>query len=536
MKNAMQYKIVNWLPAAIYALLFFVIYSSALRWLVVNDWEREGYSYCYLIPFVVAFLLWLKRDEFKTTASHPSFWGLAAIAMGGFFLLFGELTGILIILYLSMWLVVVGLCWLHFGWKKLRVIGFPLFFILTMFPLPAFLNIKIMLQLRLISTALGVKLIELFGLPVYCEGNVIHLSFTRLQVVDACSGLHSLITLVVLCLLLVYFFRDHLWKRLVFFISSVPLAIATNSLRIALTAVLHKFFGADVAEGFFHSFSGVFIFLFNIPLLILEMKILEKLPPVRKRLHARKLKTDDGIPDSIQAAVTKPLKNKHRKPGSARILQPVFISGIAVLCLMLVFSSSIEVGGNVPIKKPMTSFPLSIGEWQANNRQGMAQEFLDVLDFSDYALINYRNSYGKTVSFYAAYYESQTRGKSIHSPETCLPGSGWEFKEAGKVQISLQDAYHGSMTVNRALIQSGANKELVYYWFSQRGRILTNAYQLKLYNFWDALTMKRTDGALIRLITPIGSGEAMEEADARLREFTIDLTGVIKDYIPGRQT
>jgi exosortase D (VPLPA-CTERM-specific) len=228
---------------------------------------------------VVLYLVWDKRNELAELPSIPSWKGLVPVTLGLMLFWLGELGGEYFTLYISLWLVVVGLLWIHLGWRKIKAITFALFMTLTMFPLPNFLYTKLTLKLQLIASQLGVAMIDLFGMPVYREGNVIDLGFTKLQVVEACSGLNSLISLVVLGLLLVYFFRAHFWKRAVLLISTVPLAIFTNSLRITLTAVLYKFWGPKVAEGFFHGFSGLLIFLICIPVLLLEMWILTKLPP-----------------------------------------------------------------------------------------------------------------------------------------------------------------------------------------------------------------------------------------------------------------
>ena len=144
--------------------------------------------------------------------------------------------------------------------------------------------------------------------------------------------------------------------------------------------------------------------------------------------------------------------------------------------------------------------------------------------------MNYQDRQGRSVNFYTAYYESQRKGESIHSPETCLPGGGWEFREAGATAIPLQGG--ASMKVNRAFIEKGGARQLTYYWFAQRGRVLTNLYQLKLYAFWDALTRQRTDGALIRLITPVYEREKLEDAEARLQGFTREIVPVLDGFIP----
>jgi len=528
LKELTKIKPVSWIKFALYSLLLLGIYYSALTWLVTHDWEKEAYSYCWLILPVVFYLIWLKRDELASTPSEPSWTGLAPIGLGIIFFWLGELGGEYFTMYISSWLILVGLCLLHLGWKKLKVIGFALFFMLTMFPVPDFINTRIMLQLRLISSKLGVAMIQVYGLPVARQGNIIDLGFTKLQVVDACSGLHSLISLLVLCLLLVYFFKDHIWKRTVLLLSSIPLAIFTNSMRIAMTAILFKYFGVEVAEGFFHGFSGLLIFAICIPVLLFEMKVLEKLPPIQsqpasERKETEKITSDNNLGD-------------HNKKGSKHgvLLQPMFIVAAILLGATFAISNTVDFREKIPAKKNLDQFPLKIGEWTAARRQSMAQKFIDRLDLSEYVIINYQSLSGKKVNFYVAYYESQSKGESIHSPATCLPGSGWSFDQSGTVKITGVKGSNKIMEVNRAVMQSGRNRQLTYYWFPQRGRILTNAYQLKIFTFWDALTQQRTDGALVRVITSVYENEELADAEKRLQKFVRDIEPVLEEYIPGK--
>jgi exosortase D (VPLPA-CTERM-specific) len=528
LKELTQIKPISWIKFTLYGLLLLGIYHSAFTWLITHDWEREAYSYCWLIPPVVFFLLWLKRDELAPLPSEPSWAGLIPVGLGIVFFWLGELSGEFFTLYISFWLILVGLCLLHFGWKKLKTIGFALFFVLTMFPVPNFINTRIMLQLRLISSKLGVAMIQLFGLPATREGNIIDLGFTKLQVVDACSGLHSLISLIILSLLIVYFFKDHIWKRIVLLISSIPLAIVTNSMRIAMTAILYKHFGAGVAEGFFHEFSGLMIFAICIPILLIEMKVLEKLPPVQSKTTSESKKIDAITSDNNPGSHHKKV-SKH-----GLVLQPMFIVALILLGATLAISHTVDFREKIPAKKNLDQFPLKIGEWSADRRQAMAQKFIDVLDLSEYVFINYNNRSGKKVNFYVAYYESQSKGKSIHSPATCLPGSGYSFNQSGTMKITNVPGNNETFEVNRAVMQSGRNRQITYYWFPVRGRILNNGYQLKIYNFWDALTQQRTDGALVRLITSVYEDETLEDAEKRLQSFVRDVAPVLEEYIPGK--
>jgi len=528
LKELTQIKPVSWIRFTLYGLLFLGIYYSAFTWLITHDWEREAYSYCWLIPPVVFFLIWFKRDELSSTPSEPSWAGLVPVGLGIVFFWLGELSGEFFTLYISFWSILVGICLLHLGWKKLKIIGFALFFILTMFPVPHFINTRVMLQLRLISSKLGVAMIHAYGLPVARQGNIIDLGFTKLQVVDACSGLHSLISLIVLCLLIVYFFRDHIWKRTVLLFSSIPLAIVTNSMRIAMTAILYKHFGAGVAEGFFHQFSGLLVFIICIPVLLIEMRILEKLPPVQSKTSSEPMETQTITSDNNPGSQNK----KVSKHGLFR--QPVFVVAVILLGVTLAISSTVDFREKIPAKKNLDQFPLKIGEWSATQRQRMAQKFIVELDLSEYVVINYQNRNGKKVNFYVAYYESQSKGKSIHSPASCLPGSGWSFDQSGTEKITNVPGNNGTLEVNRAVIQLGRKRQLSYYWFPVRGRILNNAYQLKMYNFWDALTQQRTDGALVRLITAVYEGEKLEDAEKRLQDFVREVAPVLEEFLPGK--
>lgn len=525
---------VNWIKAGGYAVLLGGVYYSTLSWLIGSDWAREDYSYCYLIPFVVLYLVWDKKDQLADLPSIPSWKGLIPFGLGLVFFWLGELGGEFLTLYISFWLVIVGLCWLHLGWEKIKELSFPFIIMLTMFPLPHFLYNKLSLNLKLISSQLGVDMMQLYGMSAYREGNVIDLGFTQLQVVDACSGLRFLIPLIVLGLLLAYFFRAHFWKRAVLVISTVPLAVVTNSLRIALTGILYEVWGAKVAEGFFHGFSGWFIFMFSLAVLLLEMWILKKLPPAEVKGPAgRRAGEGKDTPGQERPLVLGASVQRLDNKGLLTVLRPPqFIVAVVLLGVTLVLSQGVEFREKIPITRPLDGFPLKIGEWTGSS-QAMKQKFIDTLDLSDYVIIDYKNKLGRQVNFYAAYYESQRKGESIHSPATCLPGGGWLFNQAGAVTISTPGHDKGSMKVNRAYMQKGEYRQLSYYWFDQRGRVLTSAYQLKIFVFLDALTKQRTDGALVRLITPVYENEKLKNAEERLQAFTRQLAPVLAEFIPG---
>ncbi|MGD0229343.1 MAG: VPLPA-CTERM-specific exosortase XrtD [Syntrophorhabdales bacterium] len=526
------------LKVPIYSALLFAVYLSPLKQLVLADWGKEDYSHCWLIPFVLAYLLWEKRRNLATRGAG-SWEGIFAFGAGMVLFWLGELGGEYYTMYFSLWLVVIGLVWLHFGWQKIKSAGFIFIVALTMFPLPNIFNFPLSLRLQLISSRLGVSLLHLYGMSAYREGNVIDLGFTQLQVVEACSGLRYLFPLMVLSLILAYWSGSHIWKRVVLFLSSMPIAIVVNGMRIALTGILYSLWGATVAEGFFHGFSGWLIFMLTIPVLLAEVWLLRRLPPKENAdrgsgiAEPAKQRRRGGREEMGEQATTDEAEQMKPKSGvqnrKSTFLQPVFIVAMILLGSTLVLSRTIDFREKIPIKKSLSGFPVKVGEWSGNRAQ-MEQEFVDGLHFTDYAMADYRNPQGKAINFYTAYYESQNKGEAMHSPETCLPGNGWLFREAGAAHVPLGPGR--SLPVNRAFMEKVGARELTYYWFAMRGRALTNLYQVKLYTFWDALTRRRTDGALVRLITPVYQNERLEEAEARLQAFTREIVPVLKEYIP----
>ena len=554
-------------------ILFVLLFHGTYSYLF-NEWQAEDFNYCFLIPVIALYLLWEKRDKLRTIPATPSWAGLVPLLLGICLFFLGELGGEYYASYISSWLVLLGFVWIYSGWTVVKATAFPIFFLIAMFPFPGFINNNLTLQLKLLSSKLGVLLMQWYGLSAYREGNVIDLGFTQLQVVDACSGLRYLFPLLVMGILLAYFYRAALWKRILLVLSTVPLTIITNSLRIAMTGVLYEIWGPQVAEEFFHGFSGWLIFIFGLAVLLLEMWVLngfrglglfggvgetkdklatdphghtqtfspanvaeEKLsadsqPAVgpassEALLEPASATSSEGTPQGLQVA---PQTQRSSTGFGAFFVPQQFVAAAILLGVTLAIAQGVEFREKIPPAKSFASFPTQVGEW-TGKRDVMEEKFIKELDLSDYVIVDYVNG-SHAVNFYTAYYESQRKGESIHSPETCLPGSGWEFKNAGSVTLPLKSRDGKPMRVNKAFMEKGAYKQLSYFWFPQRDRVLTNAWELKIYNFWDALTRQRTDGALVRLITPVYPNEDVTQAEQRLTAFTQAIVPVLNEYLP----
>jgi len=157
-------------------------------------------------------------------------------------------------------------------------------------------------------------------------------------------------------------------------------------------------------------------------------------------------------------------------------------------------------------------------------------EVLDTLRASDYFSAHYRNERNSEgLELYIAYYGKQGIGTSIHSPANCIPGGGWKISENKLIDISLENT---KLPVSKMLIEKGNNKLLVYYWFSQRGRIINSQYGAKFYLFVDSILKNRSDGALIRITAPLPSGTSESEVDAKIQSFLKKAYPAIEHHIP----
>ncbi len=504
----------------LYSALFVGLYYSAYEWMI-SDWMHASQRHCFLAPFIVAYLIWTKRKLLATIPSVPSWLGVVPLLFGVLLYWLGELGGEFYSLYVSSWLVLCGLILMHLGWRKLREIGFAFVFLLAMFPLPNFVVSNVSLRLQLISSEIGAFLMRCYGLTAFREGSSIDLGFAQIKVMEGFNGLRYIFAFIMLGLLLSHLSRASLWKKIALFVSAVPAAVLMNGILIASMGISLSMREAQAAHAFLRDYSGSLVFMTSLGILLGEMAILGRgvsvLPPTEGSAAAEFV---DSSPEDIAP---------QKRFG---LLLPALFS-VAILGSTLAYSSLVDFRGSTPLNKPFSEFPRQIDKW-VGTPQRLDQETIDTLDLSDYLLMDYRSPDGKSVSLYAAYYESQGKGESIHTPATCLPGRGWVFEEEQVIELPLAGHPRGSIQVSRTFMRKASSRFLAYYWFPQRGRVLTNLYQLKLYAFWDSFTLHRTDGALVRVITPVYDSDAPGQAEKRLREFCSLTIPILDGLIPGR--
>lgn len=498
------------LPVGILGVVFYdsVAYMADL-WLT-----DENYGHGMLVPLITLYLIWQRRHLLMERSTSGSWWGLTWILAGAAFYIIGELATVYQFLHVALWCIIVGLLVSAFGFRAVSAIAFPLGFLLTVVPLPQFLYQGLSGKLQLISSALGVGCLQFIGITAFRDGNVIDLGPIQLQVVDACSGLRYLFPLATLALLCSYLFRERLWKRIVLFVSSIPISILLNGFRIGMIGVLVEHFGQGAAEGFYHMFEGWVLFMASLGLLLAEMVLLRKIGPSLDPRHEEKAPKAPAPASPSYAAI---------------LVRPTYLSSVGLLCLLpFVATQLTERGEAPPARQPFLEFPMQLKGWSGTSFP-LEARYIEVLKFDDYVLADYQEPQSPAVNLYMAYYRSQRKGQSAHSPQSCIPGGGWEIGTIDTMQLGLSGDH---APANRVLIQKGDQRQLVLYWFKQRDRVLANEYLVKLYVLWDAMTRQRTDGALIRLTTPIQQNETDHSAEQRLIRFAQNMNPILTRYVP----
>lgn len=276
-----------WRVLAVSSALVFT-YAIVLSKLAHTWWNDENYSHGLLIPLIIAYILWTQRERLAREFTKPStLWGGAAVLLALMALWAGTAGAELFTQRISLVLILAGIVIYFWGFRLLQLLIVPLGLLLLAIPIPAIIFNKVAFPLQLFASRCAVWSMSLFGIPVLRQGNVIELlplgarETKKLEVVEACSGIRSLMTLVTLAVVFAYFTHPRsdgpseghrrgiiewlksygFWRSAIIILSAVPIAILTNALRVSGTGVLAHYYGPEVADGFFHSFSGWMIYI-----------------------------------------------------------------------------------------------------------------------------------------------------------------------------------------------------------------------------------------------------------------------------------
>lgn len=495
-------------------LLLAILYAEVLLRLFTQWTSDKNFQHGIFVPVFALFVLWKNREELRNVKPAPSWTGLAVIAGGLATMVLGEFGAELFLSRVSLLFLLAGLIVLFHGWPLFRAVFFPWAFLILMIPIPTIILQKITFPLQILASKVASAALPLFGVLVHREGNVIELANMKLDVVQACSGIRSLLSMLTLSIIYGYLMEDRRWVRVVLAIASIPIAVFANSFRIVGTGLIVQYWDPDKAEGFLHLFEGWLIFVASLIMLF--------------ALHSVIVRVWKPAP-----RVTPAVRTVNHTPGFPQ-LTSTWSRFVVVALFMVATTSLIRARSSneiVPAREPLASLPNQIGPWIGQDLS-IDQQTLDILGAGEFIhrVFENPNQPQPWVDLLIAYFPSQKAGDTIHSPNHCLQGAGWIPIQRAVIQLPRPDGK--TFPANRFVTSKAGERELVIYWFQAHDREVANEYLSKYYLIKDSIQMRRSDGALVRLITPMFEKESPDAAQARLLSLGNQMIPQLNRYIP----
>ena len=256
--------------------LWIVSFIPVFPRLVYTWLNHADNSHGILVPLISLFFVWQKRGDLKAAKISSSNWGAFILSASMFLYLLGLASGTEIISRTMVVFSLIGLLLFNLGKEVVKILFFPLLFLLFMIPVPIALQSAVAFPLQLFATKISFFFIQALSIPVYQEGNMLYFAHAQLEVAEACSGIRSISAFTVLSVVFAYLLDKGWSRRIVLLASAIPLAMFTNIIRITGTGILAHFYGSRIADSFLHEFSGVVVFAFGFILFLFEFSLLNR--------------------------------------------------------------------------------------------------------------------------------------------------------------------------------------------------------------------------------------------------------------------
>jgi EpsI family protein len=467
------------------------------------------YSHGPLVPLISLFFVWRLRHRVLAAPAGSSRWGYPCILAACVFLLVGDFLGFRVFTEFSMLPMILGLALLFLGKARTWVLWFPLVFLIFMVPIPASITQSLALNLKLVAAEASVVLANMFTFPMVREGSFIYFKEDFLIIGEVCGGLRSLIALLAFGALMAYLSRARVGARWFLVLMAPLIAMIANILRIFLLCMIAYFYGSKTAAGTVHDVSGFGIFAVAFVLFFALDSLVRRLFPAREE------------PDVAVAP----------GPTATLVGRGVLVRGCVGLAVALVTAflhMSVVRAQEAAVQASSDWVGLDIPDYIGNfKRYGMDEDVDDhvkaVLETSEILIRPYVASNGYPVSL-TVVYAGNTR-RSLHFPEVCLVGAGWEVREQTAAPVDL------NLTAKRLVLVKGQTEQAVLYWF-KTGDVITGSYFVNAYHWaLNQLTFGAPTSALIKVSAPIQDGRD-EIAFAALHEFATSFTPIVMDRIP----
>lgn len=489
---------------------------------LANDWFNYygPFSYCAAIPLMALYVVWKKRGELAKIPVEPAALGavflLGAVAVG----LIGKAVGDSFTVRVSMVLSAAASVYLLLGRRLFRALLFPVSFLFLMIPWPYVLVKEVAYQLRIIDAVLAEVALRALGVLVYRDSYFLHLPNITLEVADLCSGISSVFALFALGCYYAYFLPLRTSMKLLVVSSTVPFAVFINLVRIILTSALTYYVGPIALNYLVHELTGIITFFIALGLFIALSELLlrraGKFKPTNAPAVDDRTETESVHAEEIGRSVTA----GHRSLAA-------FSAACVVLLAGVFLSGRLEGSRPMALSGDLEALPLQIGSYR-RVESGWGEPYQDSnaeMVLSSY----YSNGPREAFEVFIGYRSYQQGDKRLRSPKLTMVGS-WNFIAVNSARIAAApaDAIHGTWMT----LQNASARQLVLYWYQDGRETIGSEVAYRIHQAKRRILHRRTDGAVIRIATPIADGEDMEQARERLGKFAAQLYSELVKVLP----
>lgn len=492
---------------------------------IYNNWNMPDslYSHAMIIPPISLFFVWRSRKALLGEPLAPStLLGLPVLLCGCFMLLLGDFLGFMTFVHLALLPVLTGLCLMLLGVGATRTLWFPLAFLFFMIPMPYSLISVISFKSKMIATESAVALGKMMTLNMVQDGSFVYLgSDDRLLVGDVCGGMRSLIALLAFGALMAYISKTRFWARILILVVSPLVAILANVIRIFFLCVVGYIWGSESATGIVHDASGIGIFAVAFVLLFGIEGLLRKLAPLR----------EDGKA-TAQAPETQPAEESSTRASAAvrgtAGLMAVYLLGVSIVGTSAGAHWAINIKRDraaiADARNPNLDLPPVIGSYyKVGEDIDPGDDVRRALETSSILMRYYVGGNGLPILTTIVYAGHKRR--SLHFPEVCLVGQGWEVEQAYSAPVGIE--FQGK----RLVIFRGDEKQAVLYWL-KTGELFTSSTFVNAL-FWarEQILFGTPTSSMIKLSMPIRPGQDEEDAFAVLDDFATRLGPILLENI-----
>ena len=489
-------RILQW---AILSIIYFLLYGAVLSELIAEWYSDSIYSYGILVPVISCYLIRRKAAELSSVPIISSTWGYVLLLMAVALYCVGQLATDAFVMRVSMLLAVVALVQILFGSLYLKALSFPLLYLFFMIPLPTLLAGGLTDILKLFDVLLSAKVLQALGVPVFPESDLLHLPNVVLTVTAGCSGASSILALFALGLVYAYLLPVGPMSKVLLAASVIPLAVVANLFRIIVTVALTYHIGPVVLRSFFHEFTGTVNFLLSVFLLLMMGEGL------LRRFGASQYRS--GIDQSLSTRV-RVTKSGWVATGTAA----------AILGIGIWIGGGIRNAATNSVPIGLERLPSIIGTYAVTRTQS-PDVYSDPTAGEALGRV-YSTSTGIPIELFVGYRGNDGRGGRLQSPRVSLPDN-WNY--IWVKSATIETAAGSQLQVNWMLTQHGNNKRVVMYWYESGGQVFTGELHYRFALLKARIVNAKRGMAVVRIATPLLSGEKIEEAQQRLKGFVSEL-------------